>query len=67
MSEINHVVKDFDIGNTHIHICDDYCNNKSAADIEKILNRIASNAMTAISVSENEAPAVISEIPSQND
>lgn len=61
MPETYHIVKDFNIGNTHIHICDDHCKNKSAADIEKILSRIASDAMTAISAA-SEANEIVDEI-----
>lgn len=32
-----HVVKDFMIGNTHVLICDDYCQNQTREEAEEIM------------------------------
>ena len=45
MVAVGNVVKEFSIGNTKVKICDDYCRNKSQAEIEEILRRIAKNAL----------------------
>lgn len=42
-----HVVREMMIGNTRCKICDDYCRDKTEADVEKILNRIARSALLA--------------------
>lgn len=39
-----HVVRDFQIGNTRIKIADNYCKNKTACDVERILKQIAEQA-----------------------
>ena len=43
------IVREFSIGNTKIKICDDYCRDKTKQDVERILERIASNAQAKLS------------------
>ena len=38
------VVKEYLFGNTKVKICDDYCRDRSDADVEAILARIACRA-----------------------
>lgn len=45
MAVVGNVVKEFNIGNTKVRICDDYCRNRTKAEIEEILRRIAKNAL----------------------
>ena len=45
--EPGHVVKEMQIGNTRIKICDDYCRDKTPEDVQAILTRIAANALRA--------------------
>jgi hypothetical protein len=47
------VVKEFFIGNTLIKICDDSCRNKTKADVQAILDRIARQAQVQLSVVQN--------------
>lgn len=41
MLEEGNVVEEFYIDNAHIKICDDYCRNKTKAEVDEILKRIA--------------------------
>ena len=41
MTSEGNVVKDFQIGNTRIKICDDYCRDTSPDEVQAILDRIA--------------------------
>lgn len=45
VAEQGNVVKKFSIGNTRVKICDDYCRDRTSADIEQILERIARRAL----------------------
>lgn len=45
LAVVGNVVKEFKIGNTKVRICDDYCRNRTKAEIEEILRRIAKNAL----------------------
>ena len=47
MVPTGHVVEEFYIGNTKVRICDDYCRDKTPEDVERILRRIAANALRA--------------------
>lgn len=49
MVATGNVVRDFNIGQTRVRICDDYCKDKTKADIETILRRIAKNALGPLS------------------
>lgn len=44
------VVKEFNIGNTRVKICDDYCRSKTATEVAEILARIAKIAIEPLSV-----------------
>lgn len=39
--KVGHIVKEWYDGNTHCIICDDYCRDKTAEEVEAILDRIA--------------------------
>lgn len=43
------VVKEMWLGNTHVFIHDDYCKDKTKADVDAILARIAMRAQAALS------------------
>jgi len=45
MYKTESIVKELQINNTYIKICDDYCRNKASGDIERILQNIAKNAL----------------------
>lgn len=45
VAEQGNVVKAFHIGNTRVKICDDYCRDRTSADVEQILERIARRAL----------------------
>ena len=47
--EQGNVVKSFSIGNTRIKICDDYCRDRTPAEVDEILKRIARRAQEALS------------------
>ncbi len=47
-----HVAKDFHIGNTHVIIATDYCEDKTPEDVERILARIAANVMPELVAAE---------------
>lgn len=49
------VVEEFNLGNTRIKICDDYCRTKTKEEVEEILKRIAKNTIGPLSVSANSA------------
>ena len=38
------IVREFDIGNTHIQIADNYCRQKTSLDVERSLKTIAEQA-----------------------
>ena len=40
----NNIVEEFNLGETQVKICDDYCYNRLDTDIEAILNSIARKA-----------------------
>jgi len=50
--EENRVVEEFMLGATRIMICDDYCYDCSATDIENILTRIARKAQEHFAAAE---------------
>ena len=59
MTADGNVVKDFQIGNTRIKICDDYCRDTSPEEIQAILDRIANRvqeqlAMQALTKPNND-------------
>ena len=39
-----HIASDFYIGNTHIQIATDYCEDKTPEDVRRILERVGRNA-----------------------
>ena len=41
---VAHVVRDFQIGNTRIKIADNYCCQKTASEVDRILKRITERA-----------------------
>ncbi|MBR0365738.1 MAG: hypothetical protein IJH94_02930 [Clostridia bacterium] len=43
-----HIARDFYIGNTHIQIATDYCEDKTPEDVNRILKRIARNASRSL-------------------
>lgn len=45
VAEQGNVVKEFSIGHTRVKVCDDYCRNRTSADVEQILERIARRAL----------------------
>ncbi len=45
MVATGNVVREFNIGQTKVRICDDYCRNKTETEINEILRRIAKNAL----------------------
>lgn len=45
-----HVVESYQIGNTRINVCDDYC-VKTQAEIDEILRRVSRIVVDALSVS----------------
>ena len=53
MVATGNVVEKFDIGNTRIKICDDYCRTKTKQEVEEILRRIAQNAIGPLTVASN--------------
>lgn len=55
MVATGNVVKEMSIGNTRIKICDDYCREKTKAEVEKILKRIARNAIGPLTVATTQS------------
>lgn len=55
MVATGNVVKEFNIGNTRIKICDDYCKEKNTQDVEAILLRIAQMAIGPLTVAADNA------------
>ena len=49
-----HVAKDFHIGNTHVIIATDHCEDKTPEDVERILARIAANVMPELVAAERK-------------
>jgi hypothetical protein len=49
-----HVVKEYNLGNTKVRIADDYCRNKTSADVQATLTRIAKRAQTQLSAHKNK-------------
>lgn len=43
------IVRDYYIGNTHIKIADNYCANKTAEDVKRILRDVARKAQRSLS------------------
>lgn len=50
--EPKNVARDFYIGNTHVRIATDYCEDTTPEEVERILARIASNVMPELVVAE---------------
>lgn len=50
--EPKNVARDFYIGNTHVKIATDYCEDKTPEEVERILARIASNVMPELVAAE---------------
>lgn len=44
-----HIVLDYQIGNTRIKFADNYCANKTAEDVKKILQNVARKAQRSLS------------------
>lgn len=55
MVATGNVVEEFNIGQTRIRICDDYCRDKTKAEVEEILKRIARNAIGPLTVAASQA------------
>ena len=55
MVATGNVVKEMSIGNTRIKICDDYCQEKTKAEVEEILKRIARNAIGPLTVATTQS------------
>lgn len=53
MVATGNVVKEFNIGNTRVKICDDHCRGKTTQDVEAILRRIARITIGPITVATN--------------
>lgn len=43
------IVLDYKIGNTHIKIADNYCVDKTSADVKRILRDVAKKAQRSLS------------------
>ena len=41
---MGHIVCEFDLENTHIRICDDFCRKAEQEDVEKVLTEIVERA-----------------------
>ena len=50
MTADGNVVKDFQIGNTRIKICDDYCRDTSSEEVQAILDRIANRVQEQLAM-----------------
>ena len=50
MTSEGNVVKDFQIGNTRIKICDDYCRDTSPEEVQAILNRIGNRVQEQLAM-----------------
>lgn len=55
MVATGNVVKEFTIGKTRVKICDDYCKEKTKAEIDEILKRIAKNAIGPLTVATSQS------------
>ena len=55
MVAIGNVVEEFNIGKTKVRICDDYCRDKTKAEVREILRRITANAIGPLSVAANKS------------
>lgn len=55
MVATGNVVKEFNIGNTRVKICDDYCRGKTSQEVEAILRWIAQMAIGPLTVAANSA------------
>ena len=54
-TEQPHVIKEFNIGATHIRICDNYC-VKTQEDVETILRRVARRVQSQLSQDSAKIP-----------
>jgi len=61
VSSVNegNVVKNFNIGNTRIKICDDYCHDTTPETVQAILDRIAYQAQTQLAMQQTTAQSHI--------
>lgn len=50
--EEGNVVKDYKIENTRVRICDDYCRDRTNAEIEDIIARISDRTQKQLSAQE---------------
>lgn len=57
MVATEHIAKEFNIGNTRVKICDDYCRTKTTEEVEAILKRIAEKAIKPLSYAATERTA----------
>ena len=48
MTEQPNIVRDFKIGNTRIKIADNYCADKTADDVKRILRSVAEKAQRSL-------------------
>lgn len=55
MVATGNVVKEFTIGKTLVKICDDYCKEKTKAEVDEILKRIAKNAIGPLTVAASQS------------
>ncbi len=54
MVATGNVVEEFTIGNTRVRICDDYCRDKTKAEVDEILKRIARNVIGPLTAALEE-------------
>lgn len=55
VDEPKHIAREFKIGNTRVRIATDYCEDKTPEDVQKILDRIAENALEDFRAAAREA------------
>ena len=53
MLETGHVVRELHSGSTRGFICDDYCKNKTKEEVQAILDKIAHDALRALTAAAN--------------
>lgn len=54
MVATEHIAKEFNIGNTRVKICDDYCRTKTPQEVDAILKRIAERAFKPLTYAATE-------------
>lgn len=55
------VVSEFTLGKTKIRICDDYCHNKTKAEVDEILDRVSAMAFRALNAGYQNENKVLCE------